>query len=47
MRDADVNYVRQHVSQVVTQPILNAGHQIHEDQTETVLEAITTFLVRV
>ncbi len=44
MRDEDVEYVRQRVPQVVTQKILNAGHQIHEDQTETVLQAINTFL---
>ena len=44
VRDEDMEYVRQQVPQIVTQKILNAGHQIHEDQTETVLEAITTFL---
>ena len=44
MREADVEFVRQHMPQVVTQKILNAGHQIHEDQTDTVLQAIKTFL---
>ncbi len=47
VRDEDVAFVRQRVPQVVTQKILNSGHQIHEDQTNTVLQAITTFLERV
>ncbi|MBA3868566.1 MAG: alpha/beta hydrolase [Anaerolineae bacterium] len=47
VRDEDAAYVRQQMPQVVVQKILNAGHQIHEDQTETVLQVITTFLERV
>jgi pimeloyl-ACP methyl ester carboxylesterase len=43
-RDEDAAYIRQHVPQAVTQKILNSGHQIHDDQTEIVLQAITTFL---
>ena len=47
VRDEDVEYMRQQVPQIVTQKILNAGHQIHEDQTDTVLQAITTFLAHI
>jgi pimeloyl-ACP methyl ester carboxylesterase len=47
VRDEDAEYVRQQAPNAVTQKILNAGHQIHEDQTETVLQAINTFLERV
>jgi pimeloyl-ACP methyl ester carboxylesterase len=47
VRDEDMEYVRQQVPQATTRKILNAGHQIHDDQTEIVLEAINTFLQRV
>jgi len=47
VRDEDEEYVRQQAPHAITRKILNAGHQIHEDQTEIVLQAMNTFLERV
>ena len=47
VRDADAEYVRQQAPQAITRKLISAGHQVHEDQTEAVLQAINTFLERV
>lgn len=47
VRDEDAEYVRQQAPNAITRKLLNAGHAVHEDQTETVLQAINTFLERV
>jgi pimeloyl-ACP methyl ester carboxylesterase len=44
VRESDVEFLKQHIPQIITHQIKGAGHSPHWEQTETTLGHITDFL---